>query len=278
MVFHSLKICLFNLRYFFYVNVHIEIALGIIFIMTQSNKSRPHKITGLPSCWFCFAGIVNRAEAPFSASLVTLALCTKTIYQDYNSIWKCLCIPLMQLVINLTSGSLPTYKLKLQGMVAMVHVETIGLGQIFIEDCKPFCKDREREILYIYIYDICSFLTFTTQAGWQSSYFLNSHLPLPPPHNPFSVTSPHCYQYGANDTRHRHLQRSIMISRWSCQKSTVGLKKKKSVCFLMESIIIEKYVSIEPRAMHWVDHCVCLLEIFKKAKRKEKKNVFVSSP
>lgn len=29
--------------------------------------------------------------------------------------------------------------------------------------------------------------------------------------------------------------------------------KKKSVCFLMESIIIEKYVSIEPRAMHWVD-------------------------
>lgn len=39
----------------------------------------------------------------------------------------------------------------------------------------------------------------------------------------------------------------------------------------MESIIIEKYVSIEPRAMHWVDHCVCLLEIFKKAKRKEKK-------
>lgn len=47
--------------------------------------------------------------------------------------------------------------------------------------------------------------------------------------------------------------------------------EEKSVCFLMESIIIEKYVSIEPRAMHWVDHCVCLLEIFKKAKRKEKK-------
>lgn len=46
----------------------------------------------------------------------------------------------------------------------------------------------------------------------------------------------------------------------------------------MESIIIENYVSIEPRAMHWVDHCVCLLEIFKKAKRKEKKKVFVSSP
>lgn len=39
----------------------------------------------------------------------------------------------------------------------------------------------------------------------------------------------------------------------------------------MGSIIIEKYVSIEPRAMHWVDKCVCLLEIFKKAKRKEKK-------
>lgn len=39
----------------------------------------------------------------------------------------------------------------------------------------------------------------------------------------------------------------------------------------MESINIEKYVSIEPRAMHWVEHCVCLLEIFKKATRKEKK-------
>lgn len=43
----------------------------------------------------------------------------------------------------------------------------------------------------------------------------------------------------------------------------------------MESIIIEKYVSIEPRAMHWVDHCVCLLEIFKKAKRKEKKKIYL---
>lgn len=171
----------------------LKLLFGIIFIMTQSNKSRPHKITGLPSCWFYFAGIVNRAETPFSASLVTLALCTKTIYQDYNNISKCLCIPFMQLVINLTSGSLPTYKLKLQGMVALVHVETIGLGQIFIEDCKPFfffCKDREREILYIYIYDICSFLTFTTWAGWQSSYFLNSHPhpphpPTTPPHNLF---------------------------------------------------------------------------------------------
>lgn len=53
------------------------------------------------------------------------------------------------------------------------------------------------------------------------------------------------------------------------QKSAEGLKKKKVFFFvfffLMESII-EKYVSIEPRAMHWVDHCVCLLEIFKKAK------------
>lgn len=39
----------------------------------------------------------------------------------------------------------------------------------------------------------------------------------------------------------------------------------------MESINIEKYVSIEPRAMHWVEHCVCLLEIFKKATRKVKK-------
>lgn len=48
--------------------------------------------------------------------------------------WKCLCIPFMQLVVNVTRGSPPTYKLKLQGMVAMVHVETIGLGQIFIED------------------------------------------------------------------------------------------------------------------------------------------------
>lgn len=43
----------------------------------------------------------------------------------------------------------------------------------------------------------------------------------------------------------------------------------------MESIIIENYVSIEPRAMHWVDHCVCLLEIFKKAKRKEKKKMYL---
>lgn len=61
----------------------------------------------------------------------------------------------MQLVINLTSGSLPTYKLKLQGMVALVHVETIGLGQIFIEDCKLFffffCKDRERDLIHIYL-------------------------------------------------------------------------------------------------------------------------------
>lgn len=55
-----------------------KFAIGIIFIMTQSNKSRPHKITGLPSCWFYFAGIVKRAEDLSSASLVTLALCTKT--------------------------------------------------------------------------------------------------------------------------------------------------------------------------------------------------------
>lgn len=52
------------------------------------------------------------------------------------------------------------------GMVALVHVETIGLGQIFIEDCKLFFffffVKTEREILYIYIYDICSFVTFTT--------------------------------------------------------------------------------------------------------------------
>lgn len=51
-------------------------------------------------------------------------------------------------------------------MVALVHVETIGLGQIFIEDCKLFFSfffvKTEREILYIYIYDICSFVTFTT--------------------------------------------------------------------------------------------------------------------
>jgi hypothetical protein len=42
-------------------------------------------------------------------------------------------------------------------------------------------------------------------------------------------------------------------------------EEKKVLFFLMESIIIENDVSIEPRAMHWVDHCVCLLEIFKKA-------------
>lgn len=47
-------------------------------------------------------------------------------------------------------------------MVALVHVETIGRGHFFIEDCKCFCKDRKREReRYIYIYDICSFLTFT---------------------------------------------------------------------------------------------------------------------
>lgn len=63
-----------------------KFAIGIVLTMTQSNKSRPHKITGLPRCWFYFAGIVNRAEAWFSAALVTLALCTKTIYQDYNNI------------------------------------------------------------------------------------------------------------------------------------------------------------------------------------------------
>lgn len=37
---------------------------------------------------------------------------------------------------KVTSGSLPTYKLKLQRVVALVHVETIGRGQIVIEDCK----------------------------------------------------------------------------------------------------------------------------------------------
>lgn len=203
--------------------------------MTQSNKSRPHKITGLPSCWFYFAGIVNRAETLSSASLVTLGLCTKTIYQYYNNIWKCLCIPFMQLVINLTSGSLPTYKLKLQGMVALVHVETIGLGQNFIEDCKLFFFVKtEREILYIYIYDICSFLTFTTWACWQSSYFLNSHL------TPWlvSVKSPYCYQCESNDTHHRYLQRSIIIPRWTCWKSTVGLKKK-SVCFWWKVLLLK---------------------------------------
>lgn len=59
---------------------------------------------------------------------------------------------------KVTSGSLPTYKLKLQGVVALVHVETIGRGQIFIEDCKLvfllFCKDRERERSYTYIFMI----------------------------------------------------------------------------------------------------------------------------
>jgi len=60
----------------------------------------------------------------------------------------------MQLVINLTSGSLPTNKLKLRGMVALVLVETIGRGQIFIEDCKPCFVKTERERSYTCIFMI----------------------------------------------------------------------------------------------------------------------------
>lgn len=45
---------------------------GIIFIMTQSNESRPHKITGLPSCWFYFAGIVNRAVLSLSSNISSM--------------------------------------------------------------------------------------------------------------------------------------------------------------------------------------------------------------
>lgn len=57
---------------------------------------------------------------------------------------------------KVTSGSLPTYKLKLQGVVALVHVETIGRGQIFIEDCKRFFfyfvkTERERSYTYIFM-------------------------------------------------------------------------------------------------------------------------------
>lgn len=103
----------------------------------KEKKCRHHKITGLPSCWFYFAGIVNQAGTLHSASLVKLAICTKTIYQDYNNLLKCLCIPFMQLVINFRFYSHRWAK-KLQGMVALVHMVTIGLGQIFIEDCKPF--------------------------------------------------------------------------------------------------------------------------------------------
>lgn len=57
----------------------------------------------------------------------------------------------MQLVINLTSGSPPTCKLMLQGMVTLVHVETIGLAQIFIEDCKRFFVKTERDLIHIYL-------------------------------------------------------------------------------------------------------------------------------
>lgn len=137
---------------------------------------------------------------------------------------------------------------------------------------QTFFVKTEREILYIYIYDICSFLTFTTWACWQSSYFLNSHL------TPWlvSVKSPYCYQCESNDTRHCYLQSSIIIPRWTCWKSTVGLKKKVFVFWW--KVLLLKNMSIEPRAMHWVDHCVCLLEIFKKAKKKrEKKSICFKS-
>lgn len=41
----------------------------------------------------------------------------------------------------------------------------------------------------------------------------------------------------------------------------------------MESIIEKKCVSIEPRAMHWVDHCVCLF--LRKLREKRKKKYLV---
>lgn len=130
----------------------------------------------------------------------------------------------MQLVIKLTSGSLPTYKLRLQRMVASAHVETIGRGQIFIEDCKCFCKDRKRE-RYIYIYDICSFLTFTAWAGWQSSYFLKTK----PPHSPHNST---IFFFSLLPVRikrhagHRHLQSSIRVPRQTWKNWQVWRKKK----------------------------------------------------
>lgn len=72
----------------------------------------------------------------------------------------------MQLVINLTSGSLPTYKLKLHGHGSVGACGNHwprtdlyrGLQTLFF----LFFVKTEREILYIYIYDICSFVTFTT--------------------------------------------------------------------------------------------------------------------
>ena len=155
MVFHSLEVCHYNLRYCFFffsiVNVLTEIVIWYCFhhdttIQRKKKKKRRkkekcqrHKITGLPSCWFYFAGIVKPGWDPSLglSSKISYTVCTKTIYQDYNNLLKCLCIPFMQLVINFRFYSHRWAKATGNG-IALVHVVTIGLGQIFIEDCKPF--------------------------------------------------------------------------------------------------------------------------------------------
>lgn len=135
------------------------------------------------------------------------------------------------------------------GMVALVHVETIGLGQIFIEDCKLFfffffCKNRERDLIHIYLWYmlLCNF--YYELVGSLVIFWTLTHPPLttPLPHpapRPVSVTSPYCYQYELNDTRHCHLLRSIIIPRWTCQKSTVGLKKKKVFVFWWKVLLLK---------------------------------------
>lgn len=154
----------------------------------------------------------------------------------------------MQLVINLTSGSLPTYKLKLHGHGSVGACGNHwprtdlyrGLQTLFFFF---FCKNRERDLIHIYLWYmlLCNFyyeLVGSLVIFWTLTPPLTTPLPHPAP-RPVSVTSPYCYQYELNDTRHCHLLRSIIIPRWTCQKSTVGLKKKKVFVFWWKVLLLK---------------------------------------